>query len=98
MPPLGESRRRLLESGESLAAAAPMPSAARAPQHCSAGAAGLVCTAKDGLNNKQRNQIQMLSELSGVDAPVGLESHAAANQWIGRRWADFMQQDRKGEK
>lgn len=63
-----------------------------ATQHCSADAPGDKCVVKNGLDNKQRNQIRVLSEVTGVGVPAGLESmgHAAANQWIGRRWADYL--------
>ena len=85
------NNRQLREMNPAKATLSAAPSA-RKPQHCSAVETGHICPAGDDLNNKQRNQIRTLTEVTGAAAPAGLEGmgQAAANHWIREKWATFL--------
>ena len=93
--PGNSSSRQLRELNPPAKAALSATPSARKAQHCSSVETGHICSAGDALNNKQRNQIRTLTEVTGVAASVGLEGmgQAAANHWIRETWATFLAEE-----
>ena len=57
------------------------------------------CEGQSAVSTKQRNQMQLMSTVTGVPVPSDAEvaSFVQANVWIRVRWNEYMSHDRPAQ-
>ena len=91
LPAAEQNQKRRLQQLQGLTGEGP------AEQHC--GLQRQTCEGPSAVSTKQRNQMQLMSTVTGVPVPSDTEvtSFVEANVWIRARWNEYMSHDRPAQ-